>query len=198
MIEEQEESAQESTVATKEAKAEERTKKDAANQRRKYNAICLYVLGALFIFAPIYIQIHTLWALTVSVVLTSICWLGGWFNSVRMFLNTPSTAKKLVALTVFSSMASILSYALSYTEPKMPSNPSLATELRAGSFLFLFMAISIFLFNLPKLVSFFAQNKDKVKALFTAKHSVAAILSALAIGTALFQFLQVLLQIFHR
>ncbi len=146
MIEEQKESIQESTVAvTDEEKGDERSKKDAATQKRKYNAICLYVLGALFIFAPIYIQTHIPWALTVSVVFTSICWLGGWFYSVRMFLNTQSTAKKILILAALCTLVSILSYALSYTEPTMPSNPNLATELRTVSFLFFFTAASIFL-----------------------------------------------------
>jgi hypothetical protein len=185
-------------VAIDEAKDGERPKKDAATKKRKYNAICLYVLGTLLIFAPTYIQVHMPWALTVSAVLTSACWLGAWFYSIRIFLNIRSTTRISLLLAVLCTLASILSYAVAYVGTKLFSDPNLATELRAGSFLFFFTAVSIFLLYIRTIAAFFAQNTGKIKTLFTAKHSVAAILGALALGTALFQFLQVLLQIIHR
>lgn len=68
---------------------------------------------------------------------------------------------------------------------------------RGLSFFLLLMAVMIVLMRLPDYISFYSKYKGKIKAFFNAKHTAALILGILSVGTALFQFIQLVLQIFH-
>ncbi len=60
-----------------------------------------------------------------------------------------------------------------------------------------FVGVMFFMIRLPNFIHFYTCHKDKIKAFFTAKHTAAVIPGILSVGTALLQFIQVVLQIFH-
>jgi len=151
-------------------------------------------MGLLFSFAPIYIQTTLPWITYTSEVLCLWCLGLSYYYIYNLY---PDMPKNLDTLTLLCPLLTTLFYIASKSKDKPFSDPSFQIGLRGASFLCLLTTLALIIKRLPHFIDFYSRNKGKVRNFFTAKHTLALILSTLALGTALFQLLQVLLQIFH-
>jgi len=163
-----------------------------------YNATFFFIIGLVFSFAPEYMQTNISWVTNTSAVLCFSCWgISLWYIQ-EVYPGFPKDINSVLNITlVLSSTLAIGFYILSETGGKPLSYPSFLFELRMMSFLGFLMTVMTLVIRFPDFVNFYKHHKGKMKAFFTAKHTIGLVLGFLAVGTALFQFLQIVLQIFH-
>jgi hypothetical protein len=91
-----------------------------------------------------------------------------------------------------------ISYWLSESSGAEKPTQSYILETRGISFFLLFVATMMLILYLPGIIYLCKYERYKIKAFFTKKKVAGLVLGILAGGTALFQFIQVVLQTFHR
>ncbi len=159
-----------------------------------YTSIIFFVLGVLFSFAPTYMQTNISWIINASGILCLTCW-GISFFYIRAVY--PNIHKNFEIFLLICLSCAIIFYSLSEATTKIPINPLDRVSYRGYSFFLLLLAVMTFMMRVPDYIDFYSKHKGKIKAFFTAKHTAALVLGILSVGTALFQFIQVVLQIFH-
>ncbi len=143
----------------------------------------------IFVFAPLYLQSDNIWVLDISTIIAIALWVKSVFSIIKAFPIIKEFSILFYGLFLTASL-----YIMSY----LGDNKLGVFLFRLGSFAFLVPSVILLVTYIPMFLEMSLETKEKIKATFTTKNVIAAILGILAFGTALFQFLQVLLQIFYR
>lgn len=197
---EQKEAVQKSkgAVTSVEGRNKEKEANDKAKRKQQlYYAFAFLLLGLLFSFAPQYIQTNTPWVVFpswfffIAPLTISFYYISSYMHSLYQ-----NILGMINAILVFSIFAAIICY-LGSVDEKPNADPFLGFWSRTMSYLFLVIIVSIVLMRLPEFFDFCKRNKDMLKSLFTVKNIFAAIGAVIVFLTALFQLMQIILQIIH-
>jgi hypothetical protein len=187
-------------VVATEAKDREKEANDkkAKQKQQLHHAIVFSLLGLLFGFAPQYIQTNITWIVFTSGFLFSACFaISFYYMHIYIHLLFDDVFKLLNVVVVFCVFCAIACYLIPGSENGLFSDPSFEIELRTVSFLSLLIIVVYLIMRFPDFVAFYERNKATLKSLITVKNIFAAIGAVAVFLTALLQFLQILLQIFH-
>jgi hypothetical protein len=154
------------------------------------------LFGLIFSFAPSYIQTHIAWIVGTSVFLCCGCWAISFYHLHHYLDLVRHDDVGLLNLALVAGiLAAIACYLIPASDGKPFSDPEFGIEFRGMSFLGLLIVVFILSVRLPEFIASYKRNKDTLKSLFIAKNVFAAIGAAVVFLTALFQFLQILLQL---
>jgi hypothetical protein len=185
-------------VVSEEVKQKNKPDNNVNRKQKIYEASFFFILGFLSSIAPSYLQTNIAWIVNVSEMVSLLCWAGSIYYIYGAYprLFTYENITMIIGLP-----CAFFLYVISETVVPKGQNTAhyiaFLFQLRTMSYTFLFLCVMFFMMRLPHFIHFYACHKGKIKTFFTAKHTAGLILSILAVGTALFQFIQVVLQVFH-
>ncbi|SRR5260370_6011251 len=163
------------------------------------HALAYFIVGIIFNYAPQYIGTQENWIINKGDT-------GGYVSLIffavgvyELYCAYPRLFTYLNAYLLFLSVGATLYYATMTTKPGISPKAieSFREMTRSMSFGFLVLTIITIANILPSLMDWCEENKKNVKSLFKLRKVSGFILGVLAISTALFQFLQVLLSLFR-
>ncbi len=159
------------------------------------HAFAFFIIGIIINYAPQYIGIQENWIINTGNT-------SGWVSLVffivgiyELYGTYPRIFTYLNMYFLFISTGSVIFYigALDLSAKYEP----MKENFRLMSFGMLIITIMSIMMISPRLMDWWEENKKNVKSSLKLKKISGFILGALAIGTALFQFIQVLLSLFH-
>lgn len=170
------------------------------------NAFGMLILGLVFSYAPQYIQVNISWVTNGSEIICLLCLA----VSIKIFYDAYPRlfTQENIMLAIFlpASIVLYLSAEPGKSYMKVPlstlsQQANVVITLRIVSFMALVSVIMNLLLRIPALVLFYERRKGKLRSIIVSKKSVALILGALsvvtALGTAMITFIQVMSTLFH-
>jgi hypothetical protein len=163
------------------------------------HALEYFIIGIIFNYAPQYIGTQENWIINKGDT-------GGYVSLIffavgvyELYCAYPRLFTYMNAYLLFLSVGITLYYAAMTTKPGISPkvSESFREMTRVMSFGFLILTIMSIALISPRLIDWWEENKKNIKSLSKLKKISGLILGILAIGTALFQFLQVLLSLFN-
>ena len=161
------------------------------------HALAFFIVGILLNYAPQYIGAQNNWIINKGET-------GGYMSLVffiagiyELYCAYPHLFTYLNVYFVFLSMGISLYYATARTDISPEVGESFRELCKFFSFGFLAITIISIAMISPRLMDWWEENKKNIKSLFNLKRVSGFILGVLAIGTALFQFLQVIISLFR-
>lgn len=161
------------------------------------HALACFIVGILFNYAPQYIGTQENWIINKGDI-------GGYISLIpfaigvyKLYCAYPRVFTQGNAFLLFLPTGAITFYGASRSVGSSKAKESFMEWSNVMSFGFLILTIMTIARISPRLMDWWEENKKDIKSFFKTKGILEFILGALAIGTALFQFVQVLLSLFQ-
>jgi len=167
--------------------------------KRKYrtiDALGCFIISIIIGYAPQYIETNNALVVNVSQLGSFLFLMIGFCIIYWYHPNLPDYKYVWISMPIIAIVLYLA--AELWVVPNEPNEPlSTRKYLRLVSFIALLATILMLILKFPSFLDLYEKNKGNIKALFNVKNILGFILGVLTMGTALFQFLQVLLSFFH-